>query len=152
MFEAQAVIDRTTEYSVMADLLIEKKLVTLYKPNVQIKVPGRSPVTLTGTVQYKPAERLDLNLSLQKLFQTPVELTGNYLINSKLARSYGSLEVSSGLLDAKVEGRLDDTDVGVDIIMTVEYAYNHGPQRKVSFNTKLWDQSTENSFMYGIDG
>ena len=71
-------------------------------------------------------------------------ITGEYLIDNNRGRTNGELNLSSGMLDGKVTGLLTRNDGTNAVSMTAEYSYNHGPQRRVSFNTKLRDKSTDN--------
>lgn len=45
-------------------------------PNVNIKLPGRDPITLNGNIAYKFPSSVNFNLRMVELFSTPVKMTG----------------------------------------------------------------------------
>ena len=148
--EVRGTIDGNQEYSILAEVLIEEKTATFFTPNVQITMPRRDPITLGGRIQFREGKRLDMNMRLENLFSSPLVLDGNYLVDSKHGRTDGELNMKSSMLDGKVTGRLSNADGTKAVRLTTEYSYNHGPQRKLSFNTKLRDKSTEDNQEIGF--
>lgn len=73
------------------------------------------------------------------------------MIDSKLGRTDGEMNIRSSMIEAQVTGSLTNKDSSKAIRMTTEYSYNHGPQRRLAFNTKLRDQSSEDSRQYGFN-
>ena len=77
--EVRATIDGNLEYSALAEVLIEKKAATFFTPNVQIVIPRRDPITLSGRIQYRQDKRLGIDLKLENLFRSPLAIEGELL-------------------------------------------------------------------------
>lgn len=48
----------------------------IYSPNLQVSAPGMEAATLSGKAKITPMEKLDVDLSLNNVFSSPVTLSG----------------------------------------------------------------------------
>ena len=67
--------DNSKKYEVKAGVLSEKtKLGMKYTPSVVVRMPGNSPMDLSGSVDYAPWKLVDLDLTLDGLLASPVNI------------------------------------------------------------------------------
>ena len=77
--------DNTKKVSVHMDMDGERLLTIMsslqmeqhkYTPSLEILIPGRKPVTLSGQVQYEQGKSMGADLTLKNVFKSPVSVKG----------------------------------------------------------------------------
>jgi len=102
----QALIDETYEYSLMTEIQQEISRESLkFNPVIELVIPERDPITLTGQVLYKSKKKLEVQFHLANLLQEPIALTGS--MNKKQNGYFTDISLTSSMGSAHVNGYLE---------------------------------------------
>ena len=72
-------LDENTEYSIRTEVNVDDKPTgKVIYPNINIKMPHRDPIQLTGNIAYKYQSSVSFNLKVLELFSSPVKVSGEW--------------------------------------------------------------------------
>ncbi|XP_064626174.1 apolipophorins-like [Lineus longissimus] len=140
-------IDETKEYSVMAEIQMdterdsqgaEKKTLT---PNIEIRIPDRQPVLISGSVTSSTATNkyLEYSLNVQQLFTTPVTINGairKEVRGPDRDRYNTNFDLQSPILKTSLSGFLDCRADNYKSRMSVSYQWQKRREETVNLNFK----------------
>ncbi len=74
---AHLIIDDSTEYRMSSALRIENsRSAMLYEPQIEITIPNRQPMRLSGNLMYRGLKRSAVELNVENVFSEPIFFSG----------------------------------------------------------------------------
>jgi len=132
-------MDESMEFSLMSSMLIESSATERkYSPTLEVRIPGRKPMSVTGALTYNPSEMITGQLTMENVVREPVTLKGTISKDSKRNMdSYNAnMVMRSPWLTVKANGGVDSKSGLQKSSMALTYSYGTTKHR-MSFDGRL---------------
>ena len=149
------VLDKKTTYSMLSEVAIVSRPIAInLKPTFELRLPGRQPMSLTGTLNYKKNSNVAIDLKMANVFKKPVAVKGNIAIDRKpkATKFTSNIQLNTPWVVSKFQGFAEAKTNGIYRSRIIAF-YNLGKkQERATFNFKLREMNTKATKKINMNG
>lgn len=133
--QGQISVDDIIQYSLLAEVQVNQgRYAMRFTPKVELVVPGRAPMKMSGSATYREDKKLDVDISIENVLKDPAVFKGliRKIREDRKIRIESDLEVRVNSFKGQMSGFLDHLqtkdEIKTDTELILRYRTDSGPQ------------------------